>query len=309
MMTDTNGRSHTEDPTQVLQASIDIAQGGNGHQAPAQAPPPAETHGIIEQPGAILSPSQANTYLDCAARWYFKHLLRLPEPLNSNLAVGRVVDDTISAYLRVKTKERRELSADDVRDTLNLAWADQEAELSLQDGESPGELRDLCARLVTSYITEMAPRVEPAIIDGEPAIQFPVQGKIAGVDVRGCIDILTEEGTVIDLKTKTDKPHDVAANHMLQVTTYDLICPNSRGKAEIHYVVKGRAATTKAKTVPFTRDIGPAEVLYAESIYPMVQEAMRDGLYLPQRAARICSRKYCPFWQACEKEFGGRVPE
>ena len=63
------------------------------------------------------------------------------------------------------------------------------------------------------------------------------------------------------------------------------------------------------RTLPDAREIAPAPVQYAESIYPAAQEAMRDGLYLPRRTSRLCSCKYCPYWQRCEREFGGQVAE
>ncbi|HUE05360.1 MAG TPA: hypothetical protein VMR62_37785 [Bryobacteraceae bacterium] len=42
-------------------------------------------------------------------------------------------------------------------------------------------------------------------------------------------------------------------------------------------------------------------------LYPLVSEAMREGIYLPNRGSTLCSRKFCNFFDACEFEFGGRV--
>jgi hypothetical protein len=237
---------------------------------------PQKTSSVAVEPGEILSPSQVNKFLDCPANWYFKDLVGLPDPVTSALAVGIAVDNALSHYYRIKAAERVDMPEGDVLDVLDLAWADQEAVVSLREGEDPDKLHALCQRLVRSYLTEMAPKITPAIID---------------------------------LKTKPDKPGGVPADHMLQLTTYDLLCPHSRGQAAIHYMVKGRSETSVARTVPFTRQIGPAEVQFVENIYPATQEAMRDGLYIPRRTSRFCSRKYCPFWGACEKEFGGHVAE
>ena len=32
-----------------------------------------------------------------------------------------------------------------------------------------------------------------------------------------------------------------------------------------------------------------------------------SGLYVPNRSSMFCSRSSCPFWQACEDEYGGQV--
>jgi hypothetical protein len=39
----------------------------------------------------------------------------------------------------------------------------------------------------------------------------------------------------------------------------------------------------------------------------MVREAMRAGVYLPNRGRNLCSRKHCNFVEACEAQWGGRV--
>jgi hypothetical protein len=41
----------------------------------------------------------------------------------------------------------------------------------------------------------------------------------------------------------------------------------------------------------------------------MVQDSIRDGVYLPRRNSPLCSRRYCRYWRECEREFGGRVDE
>ena len=44
-----------------------------------------------------------------------------------------------------------------------------------------------------------------------------------------------------------------------------------------------------------------------EKLYPLVREAMREGIYLPNRSSNLCSYKHCAFATVCEAEFGGCV--
>jgi hypothetical protein len=44
---------------------------------------------VREQLGELLSPSQVNTYLTCAAKWYFHYLVGLAEPATGALALGK----------------------------------------------------------------------------------------------------------------------------------------------------------------------------------------------------------------------------
>jgi CRISPR/Cas system-associated exonuclease Cas4 (RecB family) len=279
--------------------------------APRETPAPAPETApeAAAAPVRVLSPSQVNTYLECPAKWYFERVLDMPRPVSSSLCVGRAVDDAISAAMRRKARREPDLASQDLRDAYDLTWADQAPEATFTADESPDALRETGWRCVEAWMRDMAPRVEPAVIDGEPAVQVPVSGEIAGVPVKGYVDLITEDGTVIDLKTKRDRPRGIPSDHMLQITTYSQLSPHARGTAAIHYMVKGRAATSTVKCVPFTREITPGHVQYVESIYPAVAEAMHDGLYLPNRTSRLCSRRMCSYWEACQREYGGEVDE
>lgn len=293
-----------------MTAPTDGRPHANGKSGPARflpelPVPSSKPAGVIEELAEVLSPTQVNVFLECPAKWYFKYLIGLREPITSSLAVGRAVDKAISHYYRVKGAEREAPPLADVLDAYDLAWADVEAELTLEPGEDRAALHAQGREMVNCYLSQLAPGTTPALIDGQPAVQVPVNGKIRGVKVQGYIDLITEDGTVVDLKTKKAKPSGIQADHWLQLTTYDLLCPHSRGKGSIHTIVKNK--TPKCHSV--TRDIGTDDSFYLESIYPMVQETIRTGLYLPRRTSRLCSRKYCPFWKRCEREFGGRVGE
>ena len=69
---------------------------------------------------------------------------------------------------------------------------------------------------------------------------------------------------------------------------------------------------TKTKKVQIVQEpwsIGADERRYAETMYPMIQNGMRTGLYIPNRAGFLCSRRYCGYWRQCEREYGGVVKE
>lgn len=283
----------------------------NGQAAllPATAPPAvaaAPPAPAYVEPAGILSPSQVNTYLECDAKWYYKHLLRLPQPLTSSLALGRAVDEALSYNFRHKAETREDLPAGDVLQAFDCAFTEQFAEAELGDGESAEELHDLGEQLVGRYLVELAPDVQPALLerDGQrvPAVQVPVAGEIAGVPVQGIIDLVTEDGIVTDFKTKRDKPGTIDPDHRLQIATYCRLTGHT--KARIEYMTKRRVGCHR-----FGADIGAADHAHLDAVYPAVQQAMRGGLYLPRRTSKMCARKYCSFWRQCEEDFGGRVKE
>jgi len=52
---------------------------------------------------------------------------------------------------------------------------------------------------------------------------------------------------------------------------------------------------------------GEAGRRLTERIYPLVAEGITGGLFLPNRNSTTCSRRYCAFADACEREYGGVV--
>ena len=177
-------------------------------------------------------------------------------------------------------------------------WAKQAKETAFEDSEDLAELKAMGESLVTKYHEVAAPHIEPA------AVELPVKGKISGVNVRGFIDLLDIYGNVIDLKSANKTPSGIRDDYRFQVSTYKLLEPRATGVARIDTVVKLKR---EVKLVPQSFEVTPADEKQVETMYPLVQAAMKGGVYLPNRNTFLCARKYCPFWRACEKEFGGIV--
>src|SRR5262249_26315482 len=87
------------------------------------------------------------------------------------------------------------------------------------------------ARLAQKYVCEALPAIEPA------AVEVPFSGTIAGVAVRGIADIMTTDGTIIDVKTASRKSTRVAPDHALQLGTYAELLPGASGATRIDALV------------------------------------------------------------------------
>ena len=141
----------------------------------------------------------------------------------------------------------------------------------MREDEEPAALIDTGRALVRRYMADAAPSIEPK------AVELPVEGVIAGVRVQGIVDLLDTEGRIIDFKTAARRPAGITPDYNLQLTTYSMITPGCSGSCRLDTV-------TKTKTVELVQkscEIGPEERRYAETLYPMVQKAMRDGIYPP----------------------------
>lgn len=254
---------------------------------------------VAQELARVLSPSQVRTFLDCGARWWFKHGLKLPDPRTSKLALGIAVHEAVAENFRQKVESKRDLAQTGVVALFRGAWARLKSETIFDQDEDPAELGDLGDVLVTKYMDEAAPFIEPA------AVELEVAGEINGVAARGIVDVLDVEGRVVDVKTAAKSPSGIDPGYRFQVATYAQLAPGATGAARLDTLVKAKTV----KLVEQSFQVTGADLLATSVLYPLAQEAMRSGLYLPNRASNLCSRHNCPFWRRCEEEYGGEVAE
>ncbi len=98
--------------------------------------------------------------------------------------------------------------------------------------ESQHDLWRVGERLVAKYMDEVAPRIEPT------AVEMDVQGEIAGVPVRGRVDLMDIDGRLIDIKTTSRRPSWVSPDYAFQLATYRQITPGASGEVRIDALVK-----------------------------------------------------------------------
>jgi len=245
----------------------------------------------------VLSPSQVRCFLDCPARWWFKYGLQIPERKSSSLALGLAVHRALEVNFREKVETREDLETTGVVMVFREAWMEQVPETEFAPDESQGDLRRVGERLVAKYMDEVAPTIQPA------AVELDVHGEIAGVPVRGRVDILDVDGQLIDIKTAARRPSSVAPDYAFQLATYRQITPGASGAVRIDSLVR----TQTVQVVQQAYTVENQDIRATHVLYPMAHKAMDTGMYCPNRQSLLCSRKHCSFWKHCEDEFGGRV--
>jgi CRISPR/Cas system-associated exonuclease Cas4 (RecB family) len=252
-----------------------------------------------EKLGELLSPSQVNAYLTCPAKWYFRYLLGLTEPAAGALALGKAFHAVLATNFRRKMASGRDLEQPEVRKTFEKEWILASDDAQLRDDENAAEFAATGEALVSTYISEAAGSIEPR------AVEQPVEGEIGGAKVRGIVDVIDTKGCIFDFKTASKRPNGIAAEYAFQLTTYAMITTGASGACRLDTVTK----TKTVQVIQQTYQVGPEERRLAETLYPMVQESIRDGIYPPHRSSPLCSRRHCGYWRECEREFGGQVPE
>lgn len=255
---------------------------------------------IAQQPasalGEVLSQSQVRCFTECSARWMFKYAWELPDPPTPALTIGEAFHAAMEANFRQKIETRKDLPVAEVQRAYRKAFAEHAAETCF-GADDPAAVEAKGAELVSLYMRDAAPRIQPK------AVEVEVEGKIAGVRVRGRIDLIDWAGRIVEFKTSARKPSAIAAQHAFQLATYARLTDSPTGEARVDTLVK----TKLPQLVQINHTVNGQDYLATERLYPLAQAAMREGFYYPNRNSVLCSRRNCPFWSACEDEFGGRV--
>jgi CRISPR/Cas system-associated exonuclease Cas4 (RecB family) len=246
--------------------------------------------------GEVLSPSQASTYLGCSAKWWFRYGLGLPDPAGGGAVRGKAVHSIVAYYLEAKRAGVR-LDLAEMKPAWDWAWDEAAEGAEFAAFEDIDALKRSGEALAAKYIAEAAPAIEPA------AVEVPFTGEIAGVAVRGIADIVTTSGMVIDIKTTGRKPSKLAHDHAFQLATYAACVPGASGETRLDSLV----STTTPQLIQLEHTPGEAGRRMIERLYPMVADGIAGGLFTPNRASTLCSRRHCAFAAACEREFGGTV--
>jgi hypothetical protein len=125
------------------------------------------------------------------------------------------------------------------------------------------------------------------------------------VPARGFIDLIDEEGRIIDLKSSSRSSKEMKPHHRAQLAAYKLIGPEMlTGECRVDQLVR----KSQPDVIPLNHRITGQDQRFVEKLYPLAQAGMRGGLYVPNRSSLYCSRSQCCYWRECIEEFGGDVP-
>jgi len=250
------------------------------------------------QPGDTLSASQVGTFIGCAAAWAFAKIDKLPDPPTATQSLGSAIHEAVlDVNFSQKVRTGRDLPSADVVDAFRKSWEKRLDETTFRDSDSPDQFEQQGIGLVQKYMSDAAPWIRPV------AVEQSIEGKIAGVRVRARIDLIEEDGRVVELKTSSRSSSSIRPDHLFQLSTYDTLSKQANGQVRVDLLVRNKTP----KLVQIRQDITAPSHQWVQRVYPAAQKAMRSGVYLPNRSSYLCSRTQCSFWRACEARWGGKV--
>jgi hypothetical protein len=169
--------------------------------------------------------------------------------------------------------------------------------------EKPGEIKDSGYGMLKVYHSTIAPEIQPQ------SVEMPFELKLKDTDnvFSGRVDIITKSEIIIDTKTKKARPSAIEGDHHLQLTAYSVgyqVTNRRKPKGtRVDYVVDKKVP----ECVSYEDTVEDSDIELLLNLIGKYQEAVKSGFDMPNRSSYMCNKKYCGYWEHCEKMYGGRV--
>jgi putative RecB family exonuclease len=263
----------------------------------------------VEVVGA-LSPSRASDFKDCALKFRFRTIDRLPEPPSTAAVRGTVVHQVLEDLFDLPAAERTPERAVGM---VAAAWGRvQELEprvgtlFTEDDGDDSGAEAawlDSCRSVLRRYFDVEDPsRLEPA--ERELYVETLLGSRLL---LRGVVDRLdvAADGAVrvVDYKTASSPAPGFESRALFQMRFYALVIWRNRGVVPAMLRLLYLGDGTTVSYCPDEDDLRAME-RQLEALWRAIALAHETGEWLPRRGGQCA---WCGFRALCP-EFGGTPP-
>ncbi len=241
-----------------------------------------------------LSVSQLKMYLRCPLQYFFRYVCDLKSPPTGDLALGRTIHDTLKDNYMQKMKTGHDIIIPHITELFSEYWEREVRETEFRNGENPGKLKDDGVNLLKAYFDQVAPDIQPVEVEREFLIEMPG----VRLPLKGYIDLIDDQGCIIDHKTTKRSFPENTAEKDIQLTAYSLAFRTFYGQKEkgVRLDVMVRNKQPKIQQLQGTRteaDIGRFSRLAGQ-----VENAIQSGIYYPNEGY-MCG--ICGYQEMCEK--------
>ncbi len=235
------------------------------------------------------------------------------------LLYGTSYDEAINLNFIQKISTHEDLPVDDVKDAFATTWDEKKDNYDLDDhkGNAPEDIRENGINLTESWRTERAPTIQPVAVQEPLHIEF----KDFPYDIIQYADLIDDKDIVRDNKTSAKSPPKKekddgtifyipnSFDDKLQLDMYALGYQVVHGELPkglaLDYGVKTK--TPKQITAEFVPD--KEDQRYILGLIGQIADGIKKQHFMPNRGHMLCSKKYCGFWEECQKNYGGKVKD
>ena len=249
---------------------------------------------------AYLSASQLNCYLGCPAKYQFRYLDRVePAFKSAALVLGSAVHSTLE-WIHRGWQAGEEPSWEEIAEIFEADLSAQAMDpISFRDGAGFKSLLQQGCQLLLVYVTETPARPPKAMeVPFEVELIHPKTGEILDIPLRGWMDLIEADGTVVEFKTAARKPDKTTLALHLQLSAYSYAGKTiyrKRPKLRLDCLMKTKVPRLERIPVERTEtDDGRLFVIATEVVKAIDAESFFPN---PGWQCQGCEyRHVCPIW-------------
>ncbi len=250
-----------------------------------------------------LSPTQLDMYSTCGEAYRRRYIEGDKIPPGVAALRGRGVHGGAEVNHRQKLTTRQDMSKADIVDAAVTAFETARAdgfELTSEERSRGtdivlGETKDATVRLTSLYAAELAPTIQPAIVEERIRITLP-----GTHDMLGIIDVATEDHVIHDLKSSAKSKNQNDADSSLQLTMYDMSYRAMTGTAPTGIVLDNLVDTKTPKLVQLRTSRSRADMSALVNRFNFTTAAIQAGVFPPANVGHWrCSERWCGYFSSC----------
>lgn len=256
----------------------------------------------MENETTYLRPSGINTFRECGAKYMFQFVENVHAPNKIHLAFGNSIHKANEVNFSQKVETKTDLPTEEVKQIFSDVFDNELCEVDKNDFTliNPGQMKDGGLKLIEHYQKFYAPRIQPIAV--EQRIKVTFKNYDYGLSCK--IDVFDQDGIIIDHKSTKKKVNGtVPEDYQLQVGGAYVIAEEATQRK----VTGARIDYFDWVRNEFHPIAIPIDKEYFMNIFQITGDAIKAGIFMPNRKSFFCSKRYCKFYAECEKKFGGTV--
>jgi putative RecB family exonuclease len=246
-----------------------------------------------------LSVSKIQAYLGCPLKYRFQYIDRIPRPWRvAVMAFGTSIHAAVEWFHKERL-DGRTPKTEEVIGVFNADWYAQNLEpLVFPAKESQESLKEKGSQMIRLYVEESDSKFPREIEQRfELDLSDPETGEAIDVRLRGYIDLVEEDGTLVELKTAARSIERGDLDRHLQLSTYALVLfllHDSIPQLRLDQLLKTKTPRLERhQTTRSLEDLG-----WTARLIERTAQAIADGHFYPNPSWR-CTE--CEYFAHCQK--------
>ncbi len=210
------------------------------------------------------------------------------------MTLGKSIHSTLEENYRQKIKTKQDLPIEQWTDFFSDNWEKGASETSFEKDEKPGVIKDEGVKLIKTYHELIAPKIQPVSVEKE----FLINVYGLKYPLLGYIDLVDDDGYIIDHKVAKRSWPKNQEHKDLQLTAYSLAYKRLKGKCEkgLRYDVMVRTKEPKIQQLLTKRT--NEDIKRFKKLLSYVNHSIETGIFYPNENYMCPS---CGYSDLCKK--------